>query len=113
MNWLFDLLDRMRAAYRARRVAQATADLQRGKDILDQAQAEAQEMRAAADAMEERKRLTTSVAGVPVVPPPAAPAAEVSPHGGAQPPAERHCCMLGDPARTTDPQGCPACAAMP
>lgn len=78
MNWLLDILDRLRAAYRARRSAQALADLQKGKDILDQAQREAQEMRAAAEAMEARKRLDTDLSGVPIVP--AAPApAEVAP----------------------------------
>ena len=68
MNWLLDILDRLRAAYRARRSAQAQADLQAGKDILDQAQREAAEMRAAADAAEARKRLDTELSGVPLVP---------------------------------------------
>ena len=78
MNWLLDILDRLRAAYRARRSAQAMADLQKGKDILDQAQREAAEMRAAAEAMEARKRLDTELSGVPIVP--AAPApTEVAP----------------------------------
>lgn len=72
MNWLLDILDRLRAAYRARRASQAMADLQKGKDILDQAEREAQEMRAAADAAEARKRLDTELSGVPIVP--AAPA---------------------------------------
>ena len=66
------------AAYKARRAAQAQADLQAGKDILDQAQREAAEMRAAAEAMEARKRLDTELSGVPIVP--AAPApTEVAP----------------------------------
>mgnify|MGYP000685682749 CR=1 FL=1 len=76
MNWLLDILDRLRAAYRARRSAQAQADLQAGKDILDQAQREAAEMRAAADAAEARKRLDTELSGVPIVP--AAPAPGVA-----------------------------------
>lgn len=68
MDWIFDLLNRVRAAYRARRSAQALADLQTGKDILDQAEREAQEMRAAADLAEARKRLDTDLSGVPIVP---------------------------------------------
>ena len=64
------------AAYKARRSAQALADLQKGKDILDQAQREAQEMRAAAEAMEARKRLDVTLSGVPLVP--AAPAPGVA-----------------------------------
>lgn len=56
------------AAYKARRAAQAQADLQAGKDILDQAEREAAEMRAAADAAEARKRLDTTLSGVPLVP---------------------------------------------
>ena len=68
MNWLLDILDRLRAAYRARRASQAMADLQTGKDILDQAEREAQEMRTAADAAEARKRLDTDLSGVPIVP---------------------------------------------
>lgn len=46
MNWLFDLVDRIRAAYRARRAAKASADLQSGSEILAKAQAEADEMNA-------------------------------------------------------------------
>ena len=64
------------AAYKARRAAQALADLQRGADILAQAEREAQEMRAAADAMEARKRLDVTLSGVPLVP--AAPAPGVA-----------------------------------
>ena len=87
MNWLLDILDRLRAAYRARRASQAMADLQKGKDILDQAEREAQQMRAAAEAMEARKRLDTELSGVPLVPAAPAPAevAPVSPVPGSVP----------------------------
>ena len=72
------------AAYKARRSAQALADLQKGKDILDQAQREAQEMRAAAEAMEARKRLDVTLSDVPLVP--AAPAPGVSVDAAPMPP---------------------------
>ena len=84
MNWLLAILDRLRAAYRARRSAQALADLQKGKDILDQAEREAQEMRAAADAAEARKRLDTDLSNMPLVP--AAPAPGVSADAAPMPP---------------------------
>ena len=46
MNWFFDFLDRVRAAYRARRAAKAAIDLQSGSEILAKAQAEAAEIEA-------------------------------------------------------------------
>ena len=80
MNWLFDLLDRMRAAYRAKRIAQANADLQRGADILAKAQAEAADMDAA------RKELDTSLSTTPTVPANAAPVAPAVPAPADAPP---------------------------
>ena len=65
MNWLLDILDRLRAAYRARRSAQAMADLQRGADILAQAQREAAEMRAAAPAPGVPASAPAEIAPVP------------------------------------------------
>ena len=69
MNWLLDILDRLRAAYRARRSAQALADLQRGADILNKAQAEAADMAAA------QASLDASLSTTPTVPATAAPVA--------------------------------------
>ena len=80
MNWLFDLLDRLRAAYRARRASQAMADLQRGADILAKAQAEAADMDAA------RKELDTSLSTTPTVPASAAPVAPAVPADAAPAP---------------------------
>jgi len=72
------------AAWKARKAARAMADLQAGKDILDQAEREAAEMRAAADAAEARKRLDTTLSGVPIVP--AAPAPGVPASAAPMPP---------------------------
>jgi len=68
MSWLMDLADRLRAAFRTRRMVKAQADLQRGADILAQAQKEADEMAAAVAAQEARKRLDAELSGVPIVP---------------------------------------------
>ena len=55
-------------AWRARRALKAQADLQRGADILAQAQREDAEMRAAVEAMEARKRLDSTLSSNPIVP---------------------------------------------
>ena len=68
MNAILSWLDSFWAAYKARRAAQAMADLEKGKAIIDQAQREADEMAAAVAAQEARKRLDTELSGVPLVP---------------------------------------------
>jgi len=68
------------AAYKARRAAQAQADLQVGKDILDQAQREAAEMAAAQAKLDAaRKELDASLSTTPTVPANAAPVAPTVP----------------------------------
>ena len=63
-------------AWRARRALKAQADMQAGADILNKAIREDAEMKAAAEAMEARKRLDVTLSGVPLVP--AAPAPGVA-----------------------------------
>ena len=72
MNWFFDFLDRVRAAYRARRAAKAAVDLQSGAEILAKAEAEAAEMEAAAPSTPPA--IPMVVATPPVSSAPAAPA---------------------------------------
>jgi len=59
-----EFLSGLWAAYKARRAAKALEDLAKGKAILDQAQAEADEMEKA------RKELDASLSSAPAVPPP-------------------------------------------
>lgn len=67
MNALLDFLDSVWAHLKARRAAKAAADLARGKEIIDAAEAEAREMEAAA------KELDAHLNTVPAVPPPVPP----------------------------------------
>lgn len=62
MNALLDWLDRFWAALKLRKATKAAADVEAGKVIIDQAQREADEMRAAAEAAEARKRLERGAA---------------------------------------------------
>ena len=71
-------------AWRARRALKAQADMQAGADILNKAIREDAEMRAAAEAMEARKRLDVTLSDVPLVP--AAPAPGVSVDAAPMPP---------------------------
>ena len=64
MSWLMDLADRLRAVFRLRRITKAQADLQRGADILTQAQREAAEMESA------RRELDAQLPPVPATPAP-------------------------------------------
>ena len=57
MNALLDWVDRVWNALKARKAAKAAADVAKGAEIIAQAQREADEMRAAAEAMEARKRV--------------------------------------------------------
>jgi len=57
VNALLDWVDRVWTAIKARKAAKAAADVARGSEIIAQAQREADEMRAAAEAMEDRKRV--------------------------------------------------------
>ena len=68
MNALLDWIDRVWTAIKARKAAKAAVDVAKGAEIIAQAQREADEMRAAAEAMEARKRLDTELSGVPIVP---------------------------------------------
>lgn len=67
MNLILDFLDGIWTKLKARRAAQAAADLQRGAEIIDRAEAEAREMEKAA------QELDAHLNGVPVVPPPVPP----------------------------------------
>lgn len=57
MNALLDWVDRVWNALKARKASKAAADVAKGAEIIAQAQREADEMRAAAEAMEARKRV--------------------------------------------------------
>ena len=57
MGAVLDFLDRLWTAIKVRKAAKAAADVARGSEIIAQAQREADEMRAAAEAMEARKRV--------------------------------------------------------
>ena len=63
MNLILDFLDGLWAKLKARRAAQAAADLARGQEIIDKAQAEADAMEAA------RKELDAALSATPAVPP--------------------------------------------
>ena len=63
MNALLDFLDSVWARLKARRAAKAAADLARGQEIIDKAQAEADAMEAA------RKELDAALSATPAVPP--------------------------------------------
>lgn len=73
MNWFFDFLDRVRAAYRARRAAKAAIDLQSGAEILAKAEAEAAEMEASTPSV-VAPAVPVIVAALPVSPAPTTPA---------------------------------------
>ena len=63
MNALLDFIDSVWTRIKARRAAQAAADLARGQEIIDKAQAEADAMEAA------RKELDAALSATPAVPP--------------------------------------------
>ena len=69
MNLILDFLDGLWAKLKARRAAQAAADLARGQEIIDAAEAEAREMARAAQELDATLNTVPSVPPAPLVPP--------------------------------------------